>query len=193
VFTGSSTDKEVVVIDLEDSNKVCENLADIASGVTSASGLLFDDSMPMYCGGYYSFYKCECFGYKEGEWMPLAPISPCRHFSGSAPLVMHQDQKPAFVLAGGYGINGILSKVEYFDGSIWNSLPALPEPVYGHCMVAINDTVLLLIGGATVQLSAKPTFTILRQTNGHRVLILTHQDIGIHVPLWNGKMTFPVN
>ena len=103
----------------------------------------------MYCGGFDGTSSiCECFGYKQDVWTALAPISACRHNSASASLVMQSDRKPAFIMAGGWIGSVRLSIVEYFDGSIWQSLSDLPEPVHSHCMVAKNDTVLLSIGGA---------------------------------------------
>ena len=151
VFTGYEVDQRVFVIDLEDPNNVCKNLADVPVKVRSASGILFDDSVPMFCGGYYSGSKCDCFGYKQSEWVSYPAISTCRYLSASAALTDQENGKTRFVMSGGFNSNGFLSNVEAFNGETWSSLPNLPSPVYGHCMVAINDTVLLSMGGYTSQ------------------------------------------
>ena len=159
VFTGYDGDQRVFVIDLEDPNNVCKNLADVPVKVRSASGILFDDSVPMFCGGYYSGSKCDCFGYKQSEWVSYPAISPCRDHSASAALTDQENGKTRFVMAGGLNGSGFLSNVEAFNGETWSSLPNLPSPVYGHCMVAINDTVLLSMGGYTSQgYISKPNF-----------------------------------
>ena len=161
VFTGyeGNYDQRVFVIDLEDPNNVCKNLADVPVKVRSASGILFDDSVPMFCGGYYSGSKCDCFGYKQSEWVSYPAISTCRYLSASAALTDQENGKTRFVMAGGLNGSGFLSNVEAFNGETWSSLPNLPSPVYGHCMVAINDTVLLSMGGYTSQgYISKPNF-----------------------------------
>ena len=150
VFTGHpGADPRVFVIDLENPNNVCKNLANITVDVYDTSGILFDDSLPMFCGGQLRGhgYSCDCFAYKQSEWVSYPGISPCRGLSASAAFIDQENGKNTFVIAG--GSSGIVdsSKVESFDGETWNSLPNLTSQLSGHCMVAINDTVLLSMGG----------------------------------------------
>ena len=114
--------------------------------VVGASGILFD-SKPMFCGGHDepNIY-CDCFTYEQSQWVSVAPMPTCRSFSASAGLLNQEDRKSRFVIAGGYN-SGELSNVETYDGTFWHSLPDLPAPKYAPCLVAINETVLLSIGG----------------------------------------------
>ena len=111
-YDGGNYDQRVFVIDLEDPNNVCKNLADVPVKVRSASGILFDDSVPMFCGGYYSGYKCDCFGYKQSEWVSYPAISTCRYLSASAALTDQENGKTRFVMAGGLNGSGFLSNVQ---------------------------------------------------------------------------------
>ena len=105
------------------------------------------DSKPIFCGGYDgSEVKCDCFTYEQSQWVSVAPMPTCRSFSASAGLLNQEDRKSRFVIAGGYN-SGELSNVETYDGTFWHSLPDLPAPKYAPCLVAINETVLLSIGG----------------------------------------------
>ena len=40
----------------------------------------------------------------------------------------------------------------------WTSGPQLPEPLYGHCVVSINDTTILIIGGGKTADGSDKTF-----------------------------------
>ena len=152
VFTGLdgitlNYDTRVFVIDLEDPANVCKNLANVPVKVQKASGILFD-SKPMFCGGDDgSDAKCDCFTYEQSQWVSVAAMPTCRYFSASAGLLNQEDHKSRFIIAGGIDGGGLFSNVESYDGTSWHSLPNLPSAVQRHCMVAINETVLLSIGG----------------------------------------------
>ena len=145
IFTGY--DEGVYVIDLEDPSNNCKNLTDVPVKVYGASGILFD-SKPMFCGGNDGPAECDCFEYEQSQWWSVAAMPTCRWLSGSASLINQEDHKSRFVIAGGtIGGGNALSNVESYDGTSWSSLPNLPSPLYDHCMVAVNETVLLSIGG----------------------------------------------
>ena len=40
----------------------------------------------------------------------------------------------------------------------WTSGPQLPESLYGHCVVSINDTTILIIGGGILAEGSDKTF-----------------------------------
>ena len=150
VFTGLSGgeyDPGVYVIDLEDPSNQCKKLTDVPVEVYAVSGILFD-SKPMFCGGSKpeTQYSCDCYAYEQSKWIAVAPMSTCRLYSSAATLINQEDHTSRFVNAGGY--NGdYLSSVESYDGTTWHSLPDLLSPVSEHCMVVVNETVLLSIGG----------------------------------------------
>ena len=150
VFTGFAEgpylDTQVFVVDLEDPSNICKNMADVPVKVVGASGILFD-SKPIFCGGYNNWpeVSCECFTNEQSQWVSVAPLPTCREDSASAGFY-HEDHEFRFVISGGYN-GGELSNVESFDGTSWHSLLDLPVPQHAQRMVAINETVLLSIGG----------------------------------------------
>jgi hypothetical protein len=147
VFSGSNFDKFVEVVNLDESEpgKTCINLPDIPMGVQGASGVLFNQSEPIYCGGSNGTNVCSCYTLRENKWHFNTSLSVCRSFSASTFI---SSPTPKFVIAGGSKTNhGDQDIVELFDGKSWQMIESLPKAVGEHCMVAINDTVLLSIGG----------------------------------------------
>ena len=142
----------VVVIDLEDPSKVCKNLADVPRKLLRATGTLFDNSKPMYCGGYsidLENPQCACYAYEQSQWVLVTEMPTCRYILSSADLKNQDDGRSRFVVAGGFNtVTTVTDVVEVYDGTSWQSLPNLPYAVNGHCMVSINETTLVLIGGS---------------------------------------------
>ena len=138
--------KTVYVVDLEDPKNVCKNLADTPERLYLATGMLLDDSVPMVCGRtrHHPDFDCKCFAYNQSEWIAIPGPPTCADFSASAKLIDQVDGKTRFVIKGGQ------SYVHAYDGKTWQSLPDLPSAVSQYCIVAINDTVLLSIGGRSL-------------------------------------------
>ena len=66
-------------------------------------------------------------------------------------------------MTGGSGLSGgesSLSSSERLNPKSlqWTSGPQLPEPSYGHCVVSINDTTILIIGGGKIVEGSDKTF-----------------------------------
>ena len=65
-------------------------------------------------------------------------------------------------MTGGSGSSGdsSLGSSEQLDPNSleWNSGFPLPENSYGHCVVSINDTTILIIGGGTKAAGSTKTF-----------------------------------
>ena len=63
-------------------------------------------------------------------------------------------------MTGGSSGSGDLSSSEQLDPKSlqWTSGPQLPEPSYGHCVVSINDTTILIIGGGKIEEGSDKTF-----------------------------------
>ena len=61
---------------------------------------------------------------------------------------------------GNDGSDSSLSSSEQLDlkSLQWTSGSPLPEPSYGHCVVSINDTTILIIGGGTKTEGSANTF-----------------------------------
>jgi N-acetylneuraminic acid mutarotase len=99
----------------------------------------------MFCGGSNGTTLCNCYVLREHEWQSTGSLSVCRRYSASAFI---SAPTPKFIIAGGTKTNpGDQDIVESFDGQSWQKLKSLPKAVTDHCMVAINKSVLLSIGG----------------------------------------------
>ena len=72
-------------------------------------------------------------------------------------------------MTGGSGINpsGSLNTTEQLDPKSlqWNTIFPLPEQSYGHCVVSINATTILIIGGGRLEGSDR-TFFFHYDSNG---------------------------
>ena len=72
-------------------------------------------------------------------------LGVCRTEAASE-IFTNTEGKELFFMSGGYS-NGLLNITHTFDGWNWNSKQNLPEPVWEHCIVKINASTLLSIGG----------------------------------------------
>ncbi len=142
----------VQVVNLDESNpdSICENLPDYPFGTQFATGQLYNRQTPIICGGYNGGSHCECHSLKDGAWQSIQNLNECRHATASAlfPNPNNNDDDILFV-TGGKTRSLPLSTVESFDGTLWNKnmFDNLPTTMNGHCMVKINNTMLLQIGG----------------------------------------------
>jgi hypothetical protein len=102
------------------------------------------------CGGYISGgYNRECFNFFNGTWKSSPSVNQNRAYSASAVFSnLTKAEDDIIIITAGF--NGlVLSTVESFDEKIWNQemFMDLPKPIYSHCMIKINNSMLLLIGG----------------------------------------------
>ena len=159
VATGSGPGPNVEIANLDDSNPdlVCEDLPDYPFYVSRATGQLYNNKYPVICGGEISYPKyvtiCDCFSLKDGSWKGIASLTECRDSAASALFSNpNNNEEDILLITGGRnGRNGrnASSTVESFDGKIWsrNVFAHLPTPISDHCLVKINNTMLLQIGG----------------------------------------------
>ncbi len=151
VATGGYFDfiKTVEVINLDPANPdlVCDNLPEFPLGLQGATGQLFNKSTPIICGGWNGYDLCDCYALQNKSWTKISSLNQCRRFPASA-LVSLEQEKEVLMITGGYD-GSVLKSVESFDGTEWEhgQLPELPNGVLLHCLVKINATTLLLIGG----------------------------------------------
>ena len=70
-----------------------------------------------------------------------------RAYSAAAPLAL-VDGSSGLVVAGGYSGTQFLDSIEVFSEDGWLDIMfSLPVTVYQHCLVAIDDNTIILIGG----------------------------------------------
>jgi hypothetical protein len=151
--SGAGALASVEVVNLDESNPdlICDNLPDLPFGINFATGQLYNRKLPIICGGYASSTYCECHSLKDGTWQSIQSLNECRAYSASAVFSNpnNNEDDDILLITGGYDGSKVLSTVESFDGKVWNQtmFADLPTTIQGHCMVKINNTMLLQIGG----------------------------------------------
>jgi hypothetical protein len=107
--------------------------------------------LPTVCGGYIfgAGYQSDCLQLVNGTWNSIPNTSGPKSSLKSVVISSPEEDKELLVVAGGW-YGEYLSTVESFDGQSWNKnqFEQLPEPVYRHCLVKVNDTMLISIGGS---------------------------------------------
>jgi hypothetical protein len=101
---------------------------------------------PIICGGRSD--ECRCQAFKNGVLTFTQNPSECRSFAASASLT-NSEGKDVLFIAGGYFNYTTLDSTETFDGIVWNSEETenLPIPLQFPCLVKVNSSTLLSIGG----------------------------------------------
>lgn len=143
------------VIDLEDFDNDCDNVADYPIEMASGFAGLLDNSMPLICSGFnpdaggYALDECYVLG-QEGVF---ANVATARWYGGS--LVLNNS---ILWITGGTNLKGVLKSTEYIDssGQVWPG-PDLPERMDEHCSVSLNSTHSMLISGEAYD-SGKVTY-----------------------------------
>ncbi len=141
---------EIINLDQENPNLICDNLQDFPLGLRGTTGQLFTKSKPIICGGYQSDKNetCKCFAYANDNWNSIASLNDCRRFSVSALITKENSEDFLFIAGGAYDISA-LATVESFDGNNWSDemFADMPITSWLHCIVKINDSVLFVAGG----------------------------------------------
>jgi hypothetical protein len=152
--SGTSYLASVEIVNLDESNPdlICDNLPDLPFGINFATGQLYNRKLPIICGGYDGSYHCECHSLKDGAWQSMQNLNECRYALASALFSNPNNNEGDDILLVAGGRNDVstaLSTVESFDGNVWNQtiFADLLTSIQGHCMVKINNTMLLQIGG----------------------------------------------
>jgi hypothetical protein len=135
VTTGDKSE----VIDLEDSNNICQDLEDYPIQVFAAVGGLLNQVYPLVCGGQPYTKSCYIVN-QPGQSSEM--IDERRQ---SASLTLNSTH---LWITGGYNGNGILKRSEFVSiGQPAVKGPDLPFAVYEHCLVIVNSSTALLCGG----------------------------------------------
>ena len=147
--------KSVEVINLDESspNVTCKNFPDLPFPVNGGTGQLYGGDTPILCGGYNNGNdSCDCLAFKNGSWQDISKLSNCRRFSAGAtlPNLFENDSEEMMLVIGGRNDDGYFSNVESFDGKVWRVglVTDLPIAVTQLCVVKINETTLMSMGGS---------------------------------------------
>jgi len=149
VATGFSKSVEILNLDALNPNLICDDLPSLPFSLYGATGQLHFKTTPIICGGSDTSYKSECHTFSNGTWKSSPSLNEYRTYSASAIFSNPNKEDDDIILITG-GCNGTtLSSVESYDGQIWNeeTFADLPNTVLLHCMVKLNNSMLMLIGG----------------------------------------------
>jgi hypothetical protein len=154
VATGVDYLTTVEIINLDPSNPglVCENLPEFPVGIEGGTGQLFHKRTPIICGGAKAnrwVDSCDCYSFQHQTWTQISSLNQCRRYTASSLVSLQHDKEVLMMAGGGMEWTTPLKSVESFDGTDWEQgqLSELPNEVWLHCLVKINSTTLLLIGG----------------------------------------------
>ena len=126
------------VIDLENPSNICENLPDFPITVEGSVGGLIQNDIPLICGGWNITHNMKCYSIGAKENLEVNLIQR-RHYSGG--IIINNNlwitggispKTSEFILSNGTSIEG----------------PKLPIDLLYHCATKINDSFVLLTGGA---------------------------------------------
>ncbi len=147
---GGKSLKTVEVINLDPANPglVCDNLPEFPVGLHGATGQLFNKSTPIICGGYNGTDSCDSYALQNQSWTKTSSLNHCRRYLASA-LVSFKQTEEVMMITGGRNALTFFKSVESFDGTYWEQgqLTEMPDEFHYHCLVKINATTLLLVGG----------------------------------------------
>ena len=139
---------EMEIIDLASkSPKQCQNLANYPLEITWAFGILGLNNKPTICGGYHQGTSIkDCYTYENNLWNKISSLKEARTHAAVSftPFPGHAGN---FYVSGGFDGNNFLSSVEALNNGIWAERIMLPVTMLDHCMVLINSTTVLAIGG----------------------------------------------
>ncbi len=140
---GSNTDT-CEFINLASSSSTCQNPPNFPAKVYQAIGGLGFKGNPIICGGVQNdVHSNKCYSLKNNNWVSSASMNSVRITAAVAEL---KDGK--LLVTGGYDATSYLNSAEMLTKEGWESnIPSLPVTVWAHCMVTVNSTTVMVIGG----------------------------------------------
>jgi N-acetylneuraminic acid mutarotase len=133
------------VINLASSASTFKSRRNIPATVYGAIGGLGFKGNPILCGGTQNYIRSnKCYSLENNQWVSSASMNSVRSFAAAAQL---QDGK-LLVTGGEDGSESSLNSAEMLTEEGWESnIPSLPVTIAGHCMVTVNSTTVMVIGG----------------------------------------------
>jgi hypothetical protein len=151
-FTSSDADT-CEVINLASSASTCKNPPNFPARVWGAIGGLGFKGNPILCGGVQNDVGSnKCYTLENNEWVSSASMKSVRVDAAAAQL---QDGK--LLVTGGNDAFAFFNSAEMLTEEGWESnIPSLPVTISRHCIITVNATTVMVIGGMqNGQLSGK--------------------------------------
>ncbi len=133
------------VINLASTASTCKNPPNFPARVFAAIGGLGFKGNPIICGGVQNDVRSnKCYSLVNNEWVSSANMNSLRAAAAAAQL---QDGK-ILVTGGLDGSDSDLNSAEMLTEEGWESnISSLPVTINYHCMVTVNLTTVMVIGG----------------------------------------------
>ncbi len=140
LVAGGSSGQSVEVVNLDNTDQTCDNLATLPMIMDSAVGGLLFQRDPVLCGGRSNL---ECLKLDIDEWTSFAFLKEERYLSSSIVIPSNN----SLLIIGG---QSLLSSTEAVTLTSEQSQvgPGLDFGVESHCTVQINSTTIAIIGGS---------------------------------------------
>jgi hypothetical protein len=132
-------------MNLASSASTCKNPPNFSAKVFAAIGGLGFKGHPILCGGLQNgALSNKCDSLENNEWVSSASMNSIRVDAAAAKL---KDGK--LLVTGGYdAYYSYLSSAEMLTEEGWEiNIPSLPVTIAYHCMVTVNSTTVMVIGG----------------------------------------------
>ncbi len=134
------------VINLASSASTCKNPPNFKAKIYAAIGGLGFKNKPIICGGIQNDVSSnKCYSLENNEWSNSARMNSVRAYAAAAQL---QDGK--LLVTGGIPLSPYshLNSTEMLTEEGWKTnIPSLPVTIAYHCMVTVNSTTVMAIGG----------------------------------------------
>lgn len=148
------------VIDLSDSSSSCKDVpaAPMLVHEGTAGGLIQQDYL-LICGGYTGGGQCHT--YEGRSWQATAVSKQAKYYSSFSPSPFLPTPHSILVVGGRSGDSDLSELEQTSTSDYWDqSLPKLPVTQAYGCMVNINSTTVMVIGGYQNKARSDKTFYI---------------------------------
>ncbi len=143
LICGGDNTESCEVINLASSASTCKNPSNFPARVRLAIGGLGFKGNPILCGGWQNDARSDkCYSLENNEWVSSASMNSVRVRAAAAQL---QDGK--LLVTGGWDGSDLNSAEMLTEGGWESNIPSLPVTIAYHCMVTVNSTTVMAIGG----------------------------------------------
>jgi len=130
----------VEIIDLSSTETDCQPLQKFPFVNYGSVGEVGMDNKPIICGGFYNTSSCHT--YSDGQWVE----GPALNIGKKEASMVKTDL--GIIISGGLDERGdLISSQDMLTPSGWKEIISLPKPVRSHCLITLNATHIMSIGG----------------------------------------------
>ena len=129
-------------MDLKSVNSKCQNFASFSTAISATVGGLSLKNKPIICGGWNEITNLpDCYEYDNDNWDTFSSMSVPRKYAAASTV----PGTNRLIVSGGEDQNG----AEELTENGWTTAALSPLAVFmsGHCMVHLDATRIMFIGG----------------------------------------------